>query len=335
MDMAVYRKLLSDLKEFPTLNSISFWGIGEPLMHPEIVNMVSLAHEMGLKTEVITNGHLLNKDMASGFIHAGLDTLVVSVDGITQASYQAIRLGGNLLLVEENIRTLNMLRSMTSGNNPEVGLEFVVMRRNIDQLPDVADMARSMEASFIIVTNLLPCAEDMKEEILYWISAMAGNYKEHSRCFPGLRLPRMDLRTKYLPPVLALLERLGKPMPEIKDVPEEDYCPFVQKGSAAVAWSGHVSPCIALMHSYRCYILGREKIIKRYSVGNIAQEKMGDIWNKESYREFRDRVLKFEFSPCIKCGGCYNCETNEEDCLGNTHPVCGDCLWANSVLLCP
>ena len=81
MDMAVYRKLISDIKEFSTLNALAFWGIGEPLAHPEIVNMVALAHEMGLKTEVITNGHLLDEYMAKGFIQAGLDTLVVSVDG--------------------------------------------------------------------------------------------------------------------------------------------------------------------------------------------------------------------------------------------------------------
>jgi len=333
MDMNVYRKLLSDPKKVQTLNSIAFWGIGEPLAHPEIVNMVALAHKMCLKTEIITNGHLLDRDMAKGLIQAGLDTLVVSVDGTTQASYEAIRLGGNLLRVEENIRAINMLRAKLSRKNPDVGLEFVIMKSNIDQLPDLAQSARSMEADFIMLTNLLPCTEDMKGEILYWITATVDSDKERPRWSPELMLPRMDMHTKYLPPLLALLERLDRPMPEIIDIPE-NYCPFVQKGSAAITWSGDVSPCIALMHSYHCYILGREKLIKWYSVGNIAQEKMGDIWNKKSYRRFRDRVLKFDFSPCVRCGGCDYFETNEEDCFGNTHPVCGDCLWTKGVLLC-
>jgi MoaA/NifB/PqqE/SkfB family radical SAM enzyme len=334
MDIKVYQKHLSDLKDVKTLSSMAFWGIGEPLVHPEIVKMVALAHKMGLKTELITNGHLLDRDMAKGFIQAGLDTLIVSVDGTTQASYMDIRLGGDLLLVQENIRGLNMLRAKMNRKNPEVGLEFVVMRSNINQLPNLAQSARSMEVDFIILSNLLPCTEDMKDEILYWITATVNSDKERPRWSPELMLPRMDMRTKYLPPLLALLERLDRPMPEIRDIPE-DYCPFVQKGSAAITWFGDVSPCIALMHSYHCYILGREKFINRYLVGNIAQEKMRDIWNKNSYQRFRDRVIKFDFSPCVRCGGCDYAETNEEDCFGNTHPVCGDCLWAKSILLCP
>lgn len=91
----------------------------------------------------------------------------------------------------------------------------------------------------------------------------------------------------------------------------------------------------APMHSCRHYILGRERLIKRYAAGNAAAENIVDIWNKEGYRCLRNRVLNFHFSPCLKCGGCQLSETNEEDCLGNAHPVCGDCPWANGVLLCP
>ncbi|PKN38973.1 MAG: radical SAM protein [Deltaproteobacteria bacterium HGW-Deltaproteobacteria-2] len=335
MDMTIYRKLLSDLKDFKTLNTIAFWGYGEPLAHPEIVNMVAESHEIGLKTEVITNGHLIDKDTAKGFIQAGLDTLVVSVDGTNQASYEDVRIGGDLSRVEENIRGLNLLRAKMSGKKLDLGLEFVIMKSNIHQLPDLAHKAHSMKADFIMLTNLLPCTEDMKDEILYWISATINENEERPKWSQELMLPRMDFRTEYLTPLMEFLKRLDRPMPEIRDIPQEYCCPFVQRGSAAITWSGDVSPCIALMHSYRCYILGREKFIKRYSVGNIAQEKIGDIWNKNNYQNFRDRVLTFDFSPCVQCSGCSYSETNEEDCFGNAHPVCGDCLWARSVLLCP
>ncbi|KUG24467.1 tungsten-containing aldehyde ferredoxin oxidoreductase cofactor-modifying protein [hydrocarbon metagenome] len=335
MDMTVYRKLLSDLKDLKTLKSIAFWGYGEPLAHPEIVNMVAEAHKIGLETEVITNVHLMDKDTAMGFIQAGLDTLVVSVDGTTQGSYEDVRVGGDLSRVEENIRDLNSLRAKMSGKKLNVGLEFVIMKSNINQLPDLAPKAKALKADFIMLSNLLPCSEDMKDEILYWISATINENDELPKWSNELILPRMDLRTEYLAPLMELLKKLDRPMPQTRDIPQEYCCPFVQRGSAAITWSGDVSPCIALMHSYRCYILGREKFIKQYSVGNIVQEKIGDIWNKKNYQSFRDRVLTFDFSPCVQCSGCINSETNEEDCFGNSHPVCGDCLWARSVLLCP
>jgi len=74
-------------------------------------------------------------------------------------------------------------------------------------------------------------------------------------------LPRMDLRPEYLTPLMEFLKILDIPMPEVRDIHQEYCCPFVQKGSAAITWSGDICPCIALMHSYRCYILGREKFI--------------------------------------------------------------------------
>jgi MoaA/NifB/PqqE/SkfB family radical SAM enzyme len=335
MDMNIYRKLLSDIKEVPMLNSIAFWGIGEPLVHPEIVTMVTLAHETGLETEVITNGHLLDKYMAKELIEAGLNLMVVSVDGTTPSSFMDIRQGGNLLLVEENIRTLNTLKAETSRKNPDVGVEFVMMKSNINQLPNLADRARSLEADFIMLTNLLPCTEEMKDEILYWISATTNDDDERPKWSEELIFPRMDLRTRHLTSLNEFLKKLDRPMPGKLDLPQEYCCPFIEKGSVAITWSGDVSPCVALMHSHRCYILGREKHIRKYSVGNIAEEKLSERWNKNNYQSFRERIFNFDFSPCVQCSGCSDSETNEKDCFGNTHPVCGDCLWARSVLLCP
>jgi MoaA/NifB/PqqE/SkfB family radical SAM enzyme len=333
MDMDVFRKLISGIKSFGSLEQMAFWGFGEPLVRPDIVEMVSLAHQAGLQTEIITNGHLLDKNTAEALIEAGLDVIVVSVDGATQSSYEDIRLGGDLSRVEENIRELNLLR----GNEKKLslGLEFVIMKSNIHELPGFAEKALLMKADFIILTNLLPCAEDMKDEILYWMSATINDEVERPRWSSRLLLPRMDRRPEYINPLMDFLKKLDMDMPANKDIPAGYSCPFVPKSSAAISWSGEVSPCIALMHSYRSFILGREKRFERYSFGNIAQENFADIWHKKSFRQFRDRVLKFEFSPCVECSGCDLAEANKEDCLGNTHPVCGDCLWAKSVLLCP
>ena len=112
-------------------------------------------------------------------------------------------------------------------------------------------------------------------------------------------------------------------------------CPFVERGSLAFAWNGDVSPCVPLMHTYSCYILGREKTFKKKSFGNIHQETPKEIWEKAIHKKFRENVLEEGFSPCIECGGCDMTESNEEDCFGNVHPTCGDCLWAKGVIQCP
>ncbi len=82
---------------------MAFWGLGEPLLHPDIVEMVALAEELGARTELITNGLLLDQEMAEGLVQAGLDTLVISVDGASPEAHAGIRAGADLRLVQQNV----------------------------------------------------------------------------------------------------------------------------------------------------------------------------------------------------------------------------------------
>ncbi len=335
MEMATYRRLVDGLRGVPSLRTIAFWGFGEPLLHPNIVEMVALAKELGSKTELITNGLLLDREMAEGLVMAGLDTLVVSVDGTSPESHADIRSGADFRLVQENVEGLHAVRRANSRDNPEIGLEFVATRRNVSELPNLHRLAYSMEASFIVVTNVLPYTEEFKEEILYWLAT--GSYPlARSKWSPEIVLPRIDARREYLEPLLGLLRQGGviDPLPRRSDG-TEGYCRFVGEGAVAVAWDGEVSPCVALMHSYTCYVLRREKMIRRYTLGNVGREEIMRIWDHDEYVLFRARVQQFDFSPCAHCGGCQLAESNEEDCFGNQFPVCGDCLWARGIILCP
>ena len=336
MEMSVYRRLIDGLKEVDSLQTMAFWGFGEPLLHPNIVEMVVLAKELGVRVELITNGLLLNREIAEKLVLARLDTLVVSVDGCSPKSYAEIRNGSDLTSVKENVRGLVSARRAHHRDNPEIGLEFVVMRSNLPELQKLRSLARSMEATFVVVTNVLPYVEEFKDQILYWLSGSNSYPPVRSWLSPEITLPRIDIRGDDLQPLLNLLKQVGTINPLFKgNDTAEGFCRFIGEGSMAVAWDGEVSPCVALMHSYSCYVLGRKKNIKRYTVGNVGQEKVTKIREGEEYRQFRTRVMEFDFSPCVSCGGCDFSESNEEDCFGNQFPVCGDCLWAQGVILCP
>ena len=60
-----------------------------------------------------------------------------------------------------------------------------------------------------------------------------------------------------------------------------------------------------------------------------------EIWADAAFRAFRGRVRRFDFAPCIDCGGCDLRESNEEDCIGDEFPRCGECLWAAGLVQCP
>lgn len=336
MAMGTYRQLIEGLRAVPSLRKISFWGFGEPLLHPNIVEMVSLAKELGAETEIITNGLLLDPAKAHALVAAGLDAIVFSIDGVTPAAYGAVRAGGDFGTVLANVSALRRAREAGPDHKPEIGIAFVAMRRNVHELPKLRKLAFDLGATFIVVSNVLPHTPEMIDETLYDWAVGIMKPRERNKWMPQIFLPAMDTRLEAGAPLGRLLEHVEGDQGLVRRASANGaYCKFVGEGAVAVGWDGQVSPCVALMHSYTCYILGREKQIKRYTVGNVAAEPVAKIGAAKDYRDFRARVQAFEFSPCAHCGGCDLAETNEEDCYGNPFPVCGDCLWAKGAIQCP
>ena len=174
----------------------------------------------------------------------------------------------------------------------------------------------------------------MQDEILY-------NLEPTSYEGPGWYgnplwiLPKMDWSREAQGPISTVIrQQANLSYLDINLNQRNNYCPFVRTGSLAVAWHGGVSPCPPLLHSYTCYLRGWKKFFRRCEYGRLPGASLREIWLNPEYAAFRERVRKFEFSPCTDCGGCADAERNEVDCFGNPFPVCGDCLWARGVLRC-
>ena len=188
----------------------------------------------------------------------------------------------------------------------------------------------------ILVTNLIPYTPELAEEILYERYSTASRPRRPSPWNPCVDLPPMDARSV----AGAAVERLRGAGTHLRtngaDVAGAGpRCRFITEGRLAVRWDGQVSPCLQLLHTHTYYYRDKPKLSRSYHVGNVNETSLPEIWNRPAYRAFRDRVRKFEFSPCIDCGGCDLRETNEEDCTGKAFPRCGECLWAAGLVQCP
>lgn len=90
LDFELYRKCIDDLTEFPEkITMLRFAATGEPLLHPEIAQMVKYAKMQNVAhcIDIVTNGSLLSKDLSLQLINAGLDQLRISVQGLSSQSY--------------------------------------------------------------------------------------------------------------------------------------------------------------------------------------------------------------------------------------------------------
>ena len=93
MKVDLYKKCIDELARFDEpLKVLRFVGMGEPLLHKNIAEMVAYAvsRNVALRVELLTNGSLLTRQMSDRLIAAGLSRLVVSLQGISKDKYRRI-----------------------------------------------------------------------------------------------------------------------------------------------------------------------------------------------------------------------------------------------------
>ena len=318
MRMETFHQLMEQTGALPELQRVVFSGLGEPLMHPHILDMVRMTRERGLSVTIGTNGLLLDKSMSRELVELGVDRLVVSLDGVKPETYASVR-GTAMPQVSANIRGLNSVKKELGSLTPALGIEFVALRSNIAELADLTQLASRLNAARVLVSNVLAYTDEMRDEILY-------GYE-----------PRPPFTAANWPIKADAWVLLG-----VLDLPRmhwgaEPRCRFVHDQAAVIGWDGSVVPCYALAHNYSYLTIdGRRKQTTRYALGNIAEQSLLETWTSEDFCRFRNEVRDFRFPSCPDCDLRESCDLREqnEGCWG-WNPSCADCLWAQDIIRCP
>ena len=128
MSLDVWHRVLSEIRD--TALIVQFYFQGEPLLNKDLPRMIREAHEAGLYTIVSTNAQALTQDMAEALVGAGLDRIIVSMDGLTEESYGAYRVGGSLEKTQAALRYLHEAKSVCQRSGPIVELQVLRLRSN-------------------------------------------------------------------------------------------------------------------------------------------------------------------------------------------------------------
>ena len=123
MSSEVWQRTLDEIKRYA--HTVQFYFQGEPLLNPNLPQMISQAHSEGLYTIVSTNAQAMTETMAEALVGAGLDRIIVSMDGLTEESYNAYRVGGSLAKTKEALR---MLRAAKRRLRATITIELQVLR---------------------------------------------------------------------------------------------------------------------------------------------------------------------------------------------------------------
>ncbi len=155
---------------FPHLDSLVLNGIGEPLLHPQLEAFIARARSLlpeGASIGFQSNGMALTDQRAAALVDAGLDRICISLDTVSDDSFRSIRSGGEMGGIVGAFASLNKARARSRRRDLRIGIEFVLMRSNIADLPDAVRWAGRSGASFAIVTQLLPYHKDIVAQAAY------------------------------------------------------------------------------------------------------------------------------------------------------------------------
>lgn len=167
LPLALFSTLAPSLiyTEFLVLN-----GIGEPLLHPDLEQMIAMARQAMPTNGRIgfqSNGLLMTKARALRMLKAGLDTICLSLDSLeADAAGQTNRGGHQRAAVTRAIAHLVAAREATQ-RHLRIGLEMVLSEETLPQLQDVVAWAHAHHVDFIIVSHLFSYDGTLSDHSLF------------------------------------------------------------------------------------------------------------------------------------------------------------------------
>ena len=141
----VWSRVFQQAAELGVLQA-DFTG-GEPLARPDIVELVRAARSAGLYVNLITSGLPLDEAKLSALVTAGLDHMQLSFQGAREETANEI---SGTKSHAQKLRVLDWVKQ----HRVAVTLNFVIHRRNIDQLPEMLAIAEFSCATRIEFANV-------------------------------------------------------------------------------------------------------------------------------------------------------------------------------------
>jgi radical SAM protein with 4Fe4S-binding SPASM domain len=152
MSLTTFQKIIDKLGD--DIFFLLIYHQGEPYMNKHFFDFVEMAKQKNVYVTTSTNGHYFTEQNIKKTLNCGLDSMIISVDGTDQQSYEKYRSGGQLEKVLQGTKNLIEARKMQGKRTPNIALQFLVMKHNEHQLSAVKRLAEDLGVDRLLIKNI-------------------------------------------------------------------------------------------------------------------------------------------------------------------------------------
>ena len=268
-------KMIQEIKEAGF--KIMIFSGGEPVMRPDIYELIAYASKIGLRAVMGTNATLISPDVAVMLKEAGIMAAAVSLDSLDADKHDRFR-----GLPQAFDMTIKGIKNLQEAGIP-VQINTTVMDWNVDEIEALCDYAIELGAVAYHVFFLVPTgrAINMEEEAL----RVQAYEKTIKRLMKKQQQVDVEIKPTCAPQFIRIAEMMGMKLRFTRGcLAGINYC--------IISPRGDVQPCAYL----------------DIPLGNVRDQAFDEIWqNNQLLLDLRTMDYSGKCGICeykLKCGGC-------------------------------
>jgi radical SAM protein with 4Fe4S-binding SPASM domain len=279
---------------FPLCHKVSLSIATEPLLHRQFGELLEIAAPYKVpRIYMNTNGLLFTAGIIDQLIASKFHAIAISIDAATKETYEQIRVGSHFEKVIANIHAINRAKERTGTNLPHLTFNFVLMRRNIEELPALVRLAHELQVEGIAAVHMVPYDNtNTLDESLQGHRDLCNRMLDEARAAASrhnvaLSLPANFIECPHPAPQEAPLTPTYFDLNTAVDGVPRSCCQFPWH-FVGIDCYGNVVPCGWWYNEP--------------PMGNIKTERFDIIWNNERYRHLRAEHATGALRPtCATC----------------------------------
>ena len=135
---------------------------GEPLLHPNLFEIIAYARQLGFSCGITTNGMLIDDQAAEALVRSGVNTVTFSLDGLSDTHDRFRNQAGSFEKTLQGIRNLQQ----AAGKTIPTQITTVIHKQNIHQLEELYAVVSGLGVDSWRVINMEPIGRALENREL-------------------------------------------------------------------------------------------------------------------------------------------------------------------------